>query len=262
MTCPACDAAFRASGTHISFCAACGHRWLVTSEKERNSVEAGTYTRDYAGYRPDLKFIETASAVTAAELVTRVPPPGRLLDVGCGAGEFMSIAKDAGYSVEGIDISAASAEICRERGFNARAGNFLTEDFDSKYDLITMWDVVEHLRDPHAFLERARSLLSERGWVFAKIPGFGDLSVGLSSRLPRVAGTLLGAPSHVQFFDRESLSRLLARSGFEAQWINGGKARSEATGGPIRRRMARRARSVVKRWSGDANLYVVARPAT
>lgn len=261
MNCPACGAPFGSKADYIAFCKACGHRWLITSEQEREAVETGMYTHDYAGYRPDPKFVATATAVTTSELAARVPPPARLLDVGCGAGEFMLVAKKLGYSVEGIDISEASAQICRDHGLDARAGNFLTEQFSGKYDLITMWDVVEHLRDPGSFFERARSLLSDRGYVFAKIPGFGDLSVGLSSRWPRVAGTLLGAPSHVQYFDRESLSDLLARTGLRPEWIDGGGARSPMTGGSLKRQMARRVRSVIRRVSGDSNLYVAARPA-
>ncbi|MFL6733841.1 MAG: class I SAM-dependent methyltransferase [Sphingomicrobium sp.] len=103
-----------------------------------------------------------------------------------------------GYNIEGIDVSPASAEICTAEGLKARAGDFLTEQFDGKFDLITMWDVVEHLRDPAMFLARARELLSDTGYLFARIPGFGEISVHLSSMIPRAAGTLLGAPEHVQ----------------------------------------------------------------
>jgi len=233
----------------------------VTSQEERETVETAMYTHGYAGYRPDPRFVDTATRVTRTELVTRVPPPASVLDVGCGAGDFMMVAKELGYTVEGIDISEASSEICRSRGLTARAGNFLTEEFDGKFDLITMWDVVEHLTDPASFLRRARSLLTDRGYVFAKIPGFGDLSVDLSNRWPRVAGTLLGAPSHVQFFDRESLSTLLSRIGLAPEWISGGRARSQMKGGSLKRRLARKARSVIQQASGDANLYVAARPA-
>lgn len=218
------------------------------------------YTGDYAGYRPDLKFTNTATAVTDAELTPRVPPPACILDVGCGAGDFMAVATAVGYQVEGIDISEASAAICRSRGLNARAANFLTCDFANQFDLITMWDVVEHLRDPASFFCRARELLTDRGYLFAKIPGFGDLSVGLSHLWPRAAGTLLGAPSHVQYFDRDSLTALLKRTGFEPEWFDVGRARSKKTGGPLKRRIARRVRSGIQRISGDANLYFVARP--
>jgi SAM-dependent methyltransferase len=235
---------------------------LVTTVTEQEEIETGVYTLDYAGYRPDPKFVATATMVTQSALASRVPPPARVLDVGCGAGDFLAVAKALGYEAEGIDISEASAKICRSRGLNARSGNFLTERFSTKFDLITMWDVVEHLREPAAFLDRARSLLTDRGYVFAKIPGFGDISVGLANFWPRSAGTLLGAPSHVQYFDQESLSMLLTRIGYEPEWIDGGAARTPRTGGSIKRRLAREAHAVIRRISGDSNLYVAARPAS
>lgn len=259
-SCPACDSDNRNGSGYILFCGSCGHRWLRTTEEERRSVEAGTYTHDYAGYRPDPAFTKTATEVTRAELTARVPPPARILDVGCGAGDFMTVATAAGYQVEGIDISEASAEICRSRGLDARAANFLTYEFATQFDLITMWDVVEHLREPASFFRRARVLLRGGGYLFAKIPSFGDLSVRLANFWPRTAGTLLGAPSHVQYFDRDSLTALLERTGFQPEWFDAGRARSQKTGGPLKRRVARLVRSGIQPISGDANLYFIARP--
>lgn len=258
--CPACGVDQPTSGGFINFCQACGHRWLQTTDRQQESIETRTYTRNYAGYRADPVFVETATNFTRAELATRVPPPARLLDVGCGAGEFMAVATTFGYEVEGIDISEAGVEICRSRGLKARAADFLTEDFGHSFDIITMWDVVEHLKDPAGFLERARSLLSPGGILFTKIPGFGDLSVAISNLVPRTAGTLLGAPSHVQYFDRESLGRLLSRADFSPEWIDGGRARSGLAGGSMKKRLARKVKSFIGQMSGDANFYVVARP--
>lgn len=260
MSCPACGAGSRSKANYIAFCEACGHRWLVTSEADRRAVETSMYTHEYTGYRPDPKFIATATAVTANELSRRVPPPARVLDVGCGAGDFMQVANTAGYTVQGIDISEASAEICRGRGLDARAGNFITEEFDSKFDLITMWDVVEHLLDPKSFFDRARSLLTENGYLFAKIPGFGDLSVGLSSRWPRGRRDTSRGAEPRPIFDRKSLASLFSRTGYHPEWISGGAARTPMTGGSIKRQLARKARSVIRRASGDVNLYVAARP--
>jgi 2-polyprenyl-3-methyl-5-hydroxy-6-metoxy-1,4-benzoquinol methylase len=257
--CPACGTGEGASGGYILFCSVCGHRLLKRSEEEHRALEATTFTNEYAGYRPDRAYVDAVTEIARTQLVTRVGPPARLLDIGCGAGDFMAAAQTLGYDVQGIDISEASASICRSRNLNARAGDFLTCDFDGKFDLIVMWDVVAHLRNPADFLGRARSLLTDRGILFIKTPSFGDLSVRLSDRWPRLAGVLLGAPSHCQYFDRESLSALLSRTGFDAEWIDGGKARSPAAGGNFKRRAARRLRALVSRLSGDSNLYVAAR---
>jgi 2-polyprenyl-3-methyl-5-hydroxy-6-metoxy-1,4-benzoquinol methylase len=260
MSCPACGATSSDSNSSIIVCRICGHRWLNLTQEDHRAVEAATFTHDYVGYRADYRYIESTTRIGRSQLIPRVPPPGRVLDVGCGAGDFMMVAQTFGYEVEGIDISNASAEMCRARDLNARAADFLTCDFDSNFDLITLWDVVAHLRNPAAFLGRAHSLLTERGLLFIKTPAFGELSVMLSKGWPRLARTLLGAPSHVQYFDRESLSALLLRTGFKPEWIDAGQARSLGAGGSLKRRLARHVRRGISRLSGDLNLYVVGHP--
>jgi len=233
---------------------------LLNSSEEHRAVEDEIYSLEYQGYVPDPRFVATARQLVEAEIQRRVPPPARVLDMGCGAGEFLEIARGLGYQVEGIDISRASAAICNSKGLTARAGDFLTEPFEGKFDLITMWDVVEHLRSPETFFVRARDLLSERGFFFAKVPSFGDLSVRVSSYVPRAAGLLLGAPEHVQYFDLNSLSKLLDRTGFRYEWlprVEGGM-RTPNRNGSVKRRMVRRVRDVIKSRSGDSNLYLLA----
>ena len=187
-------------------------------------------------------------------------PPGRLLDIGCGAGEFMELATAAGFQTEGIEISEASVAICRRRGLNVRLGNLITENLDQSYDLITLWDVLPHLRDPAAFLARSRDLLTDRGYIFAKIPLFGALSVNLSNGTPKLAGLLIGAPSHIHYFNWASLTKVLLRVGLQWEIVAGGSARSSARGGPLKRRMARYAAGIVRWISGDRNAYFVAWP--
>jgi 2-polyprenyl-3-methyl-5-hydroxy-6-metoxy-1,4-benzoquinol methylase len=184
-----------------------------------------------------------------------------MLDLGCGAGDFMAAARALGYEVEGIDISEASVEICRAKHLDARVADFLTCDLPVKFDLVTMWDVIAHIRNPADFLSRVRSVLSKRGVLFVKTPAFGDFSVALSNSWPMLAGTLLGAPSHCQFFNPKSLHAALSRAGFESDWMRGGRSRSARTGGSVKRRVARQVRALLGSLSGDSNLYVVARPA-
>lgn len=258
--CPACGTPGRWSGRYILFCRFCGHRWLNRSQEDHRAVETSTFTHDYDGYRADPRYMEATERIGRTELVPRIPPPAVSLDVGCGAGDLMIVCQSLGYETQGIDVSEASAEICRARGLDVRAADFLTFDFGRKFDLITMWDVVAHLRDPGAFFQRAHSLLTDNGVLFVKTPGFGDLSVRLSNRWPRLAGTLLGAPSHTQYFDRQSLTALLSRTDFVPEWINAGPARSRPAGGTLKRRLARQVRSAIGRLSGDSNLYVVGRP--
>lgn len=258
--CPACGVPHSSVNRYIHFCKNCGHRWLNRSERDHQAAESSIFTHDYSGYRSDPKYVEATTRLAIRELLPRVSPPARVLDIGCGAGDFLAIAEMLGYTAEGIDISKASADICHMRGLNGKAADFLRYQSASQFDLITMWDVIAHLHDPAVFLDRARSLLSTRGVLFIKTPGFGNLTVGVADRWPRTAGSLVGAPSHCHYFDRSSLSAMLTRTGFAWEWISAGRTRSLLTGGSLKRRLARRLRSAISRLSGDSNLYVVAHP--
>lgn len=257
MACPVCGQNDFDKGWTIAFCK-CGHRWLLTTADRHHKVEMATYAAEYPGYLPDEAFAAFARGFAVDELVSRRRPPARLLDVGCGAGEFMEIAKDLGYETTGIDVSEAAASICRSKGLDVQAGDLLTEQFTSKFDLITMWDVVEHLREPSAMLRRAADLLNEGGLLFAKVPGFGSLSVRLSDLAPRLSGLLLGAPGHVQYFTRASLERLGWSAGLFVECAPGGDIRSRPETGSVRKRLGRLTQRAIKTLSGDHNLFLFA----
>lgn len=248
------------SGRPLRRCDRCRHRFLEIPNPETVEV---IYNDHYAGFREDPVFRRAAARVVSEHVQPRVPPPARLLDVGCGNGEFLEIARDAGYAVDGIDVSASAKELCERRGISVRVGDvrapgqFAGAD---RYDLITFWDVVEHLPDPHSFLSSARSLLRPGGYVLIKTPRTSRASVRASAAIPRLAGAVLQAPSHVQYFDDGGLEALLNRAGFaEVSGIPVGEMRSSTSGGSLRRRASRWAVRHARKLAGDGNLLVLAR---
>jgi SAM-dependent methyltransferase len=233
---------------------------MRTSAAEQRQIEQAVYTHDYAGYRNDPVFEQAIRSLLDSEIAPRVPRGARVLDVGCGAGDFLIAAKERGLRPTGIDVSEDSAGLCRQRGLEAVAGDFLTEDFGTEFDAVTMWDVIEHLRDPGAFFERSHGVLREDGLFIGKVPAFGPISVGLSKRVPRLAGMLLGAPDHVQYFTKRSLGALLRRTGFDVDWLHppANRLRGKRRGGSLKRRAGRALAAAIKGVSGDRNLYFVA----
>ncbi len=260
--CPAC-LANAPHGGRIRRCLICGHRWMWTSATEQKQIEDAVYTHDYAGYRSDPVFEQGIRTLLDSSIVPRLPQGARVLDVGCGSGDFLAAATERGFQPTGIDISEAGAELCRQRGFEAFSGDFLTADVGTEYDAVTMWDVIEHLRDPGAFFQRSRDLLRTGGLFVGKVPAFGPISVGLSNHVPRLASMLLGAPDHVQYFSQESLGALLRRTGFDVDWLNppANRLRGKRRGGSVKRRVGRSLAGAIKGVSGDGNLYFVASPA-
>lgn len=257
--CPACGTDCVAARNPFTYCRACGHRWRYTSIAEQEAINGGVYHDHYPGYREDPVFRQAIRETIAGLIAPRVAPGASLLDMGCGAGALVEAAAELGFEARGIDISPASARICRERGLDAVAGDFLTHDFGQRFDAITLWDVMEHLREPAAFLARAHDLLTPGGYLFAKVPAYGALSVGVSRRVPRMSRMLLNAPGHVQYFNAASLGALGTRMGFSVEWMPGLPAmRSRVTGGTIKRRVGRYVARTIRSASGDTNLYLAA----
>jgi 2-polyprenyl-3-methyl-5-hydroxy-6-metoxy-1,4-benzoquinol methylase len=243
-------------------CRACAHRFL---EVEAPAQLEAMYDDHYAGFRPDPVFHREATRLVKDELVRYVRPPARVLDVGCGNGEFLAIARDAGYQGLGVDVSAAAGDLCRQRGLAIEIGDFRTMTVgapDARFELITFWDVVEHLPDPGSFLERAHELLAPGGYALIKTPRTSAASVAVAGTVPRLAGALLSAPSHVQYFSEAGLAALLRRVGFaEVELLAPRGMRQPGRGKSLRRRVARRVVSTFQRVVGDRNILALARRA-
>jgi SAM-dependent methyltransferase len=99
--------------------------------------------------------------------------PGRLLDVGCGDGGFLALAKDRGWSVTGFDYDARMVAQARARGVDAHASDF--ESFcrgraAGEFDAATLYDVLEHTPEPGALLEQVKRLLRKGGHLALTLP--------------------------------------------------------------------------------------------
>jgi SAM-dependent methyltransferase len=138
-------------------------------------------------------------------------PPGRLLDVGCYTGVFLRLAAAAGWQVTGLELSAWAAAIARRAGVGAVVECELEKAGlePGSFDVVTFWDVVEHLSDPLAVLRQVHGLLKPGGVV--------ALSTHLvDSAAARLAGRRYPffMDMHLAHFSRPTLKRLLRESGF------------------------------------------------
>ena len=144
----------------------------------------------------------------------------RLLDVGCAAGTFMTIAQQAGWQTTGVELGEATAQAARSGGLEVRTGT-LADAFGElepgSFDLITFWDVLEHVRDPRDDLALARELLRPGGMIAATMPNVSGLYPQATYRLiarPTGRWEYPELPVHLHDFDPSTVTRLLVDSGF------------------------------------------------
>jgi 2-polyprenyl-3-methyl-5-hydroxy-6-metoxy-1,4-benzoquinol methylase len=147
---------------------------------------------------------------------------GRLLDMGCGLGFFLkAMAPYANWGAYGCEISPAAVRYAREKlGLqNVICGRLEDADFpQSSFDVITMWDVIDHILRPDLLLKRCHALLREGGICFIRTPNIlihlprARLIKLLRGMRPGVA--YLQARDHLHHYSMPSIRRLLKRNGF------------------------------------------------
>jgi len=139
-------------------------------------------------------------------------PPGRMLDVGCGAGVLGEAFIRRGWRVCGVEPAAAGAARSRDRGLEVHEGLLSTSPWPAgSFDLITFNHALEHLSDLAAALDRTARLLAPGGRVIVVVPNFGSWQ----RRLFRGCWFQLDVPRHLQHFDKRTLPGALRRHGIE-----------------------------------------------
>ena len=136
----------------------------------------------------------------------------RLLDVGAATGFFLEIARRRDWSVTGVEPSAFAAGLARNKGLDVRHG--VVEELDApdgSFDVVTMWDVLEHVRQPRASLAAAFRLLRPGGLLALNTPDAGSLL----ARLLGLRWHLVVPPEHLVLFHQQSLRLLLSDTGFQ-----------------------------------------------
>lgn len=211
---PVCRAAAHA----VVRCPGCGLHLLNPQPGDAELREIYHPTYSFFGAEPGAEAcvsrVKRATADHYLDLLARAGVAGgRLLEVGCGDGDFLFQAARRGFSVEGIDYSThscAKAQAKLDASTRVHCGEIsLLSDRRESYDLCVACDVIEHVRQPAVFLQTVRGLLRPGGRVFLVTP---DLS-SLTARLMRSRWLEFKA-EHLYYYTPRTLRRQLAQAGF------------------------------------------------
>lgn len=142
-------------------------------------------------------------------------PPLRLLDVGAAAGWMLKAAEGRGWDATGLEVSAYACDEARIQGLTVTQGDSLEVFAGRQFDAITMWDVLEHLRDPMDSLRQAHALLEEGGMLVFSTGDVGCLWSRMQGRHHRA----YNPPQHLYYFTRKTMTEMAARAGFEVMRI-------------------------------------------
>jgi len=202
----------RAGHLRIVRCSQCG--LLMENPRDDNAALARVYaTHEDSVYESEYENRRQGALTHLALVSAFCPTPGRLLDIGCASGTFVCLAQEAGWQATGLDPSRWMVERGRAR---CPAATFVASTLEevsfqgSSFDVVTLWDVLEHVPSPQQTLQRVRSWLAPSGSLFLSVPNAGSVV----ARLMRSRWVLL-LREHLWYFSPQTVSLLLAQSGFE-----------------------------------------------
>jgi len=170
---------------------------------------------EFINYAADERFFRKNFRLRFRELKQLIDPlrHQKLLEIGSAYGFFLDEVRNEFASVQGIDITDAGVVHAREQlGLDVVQADFLSYDYGQrKFDVVCLWDTIEHLREPHLYLEKI-SKLTESGALLAITTA--DIET-FNARLRGRHWRMIHPPTHLHYFSSASLSRLLGRYGFE-----------------------------------------------
>jgi SAM-dependent methyltransferase len=211
-------ARFRASGDELLVyalvrCRECEFRY-VNPRPRADLIYVGYMEGDDPAYVSQIGARERTFAASLERIERAAGGKGRLLDVGTAAGAFVATARRRGWEAEGCEPNRWLAEWgTRHYGICIRNGDLLQLDYkENSFDVITLWDVIEHTTDPRRVLDRCRALMRPHGILVVNYPDIGTwIARILGRRWPFLSSV------HLSYFDRRTIRQILERTGYQVE---------------------------------------------
>ncbi|MFC1922170.1 class I SAM-dependent methyltransferase [Chloroflexota bacterium] len=216
--CPACNnrifqKQFTKKGKDFWRCTNCGleNQYPLPNQEELNKYYDESYSEGMYKTFTDANDMKLATARQRLKEIRKNCSPGRWLDVGCSNGIFVEIARNNGIDAEGIDVSNIAVSDAHKRGLPVFRSTI--EEFNPgyQYNLITAFDVLEHVLDPISFMQSIFRLLVPQGMVALSLPDQGSI-------IRKIMGKrwyFYIPEEHMYYFNRSTISKLLNRTGFD-----------------------------------------------
>ena len=198
--------------SHLYKCKNCG---FIFAKKIPSVTELEEHYKSY-GRNDYLSPITINRYNELLDTFEKFRKTNKILDVGCGIGYFLEVAKKRGWDVYGTEFTNIAVYKCSEKGIKMKKGildpeNYLPEEFD----IITSFEVIEHINNPIHELNNFHKLLRKGGLVYVTTPNFNSL---LRYRL-KSDYNIICFPEHLSYYTPNTLKKVFTRVGFKTKKI-------------------------------------------
>lgn len=143
---------------------------------------------------------------------------GKILDVGCGSGQFLNLLKKYDWEVYGVEISPKAVEEVNNLGLNIFIGELVDAKYPQRYfDTVVVNQVLEHTYDPKELLKESNRILKQNGLLILGVPNIDSYE----SKIFEEYWSPLDVPRHLHHFSMDSLESMLEKTGFAVERIIG-----------------------------------------
>jgi 2-polyprenyl-3-methyl-5-hydroxy-6-metoxy-1,4-benzoquinol methylase/ribosomal protein S27E len=166
---------------------------------------------------PSIDYRRNVLAVNKYNQINRhFNKPGKVLDIGSGVGEVLSVFKEKGWDCTGIEFNEFAADFARKTfGLNILNKNIYDIKLSEEFDVIMLWGVLEHLFEPVKILKKANKLLKKDGLLLLEVPSSDSVLVQYYERTQKRVDRIIEGDRHIMLFSLRSFKEMTQKAGFK-----------------------------------------------
>lgn len=197
---------------HLVKCGACSFVFCkpLPSKEELDEVYEGYGRNDYLS---DLTIQAYERILDTFEPYRKT---NKLIDVGCGIGYFLEVAKKRGWEVYGTEFTEEAVNICEKKGASMQLGVLNPSNYEAEsFDVVCSFEVIEHINNPREELDNFHKLLRKGGLVYCTTPNFN----ALERHQLGADWNVTTYPEHLSYYTPKTLKRVFTETGFKTKKV-------------------------------------------